>query len=285
MSTPEDQVEIENEQVELNQVEQQEVEKVEGQQTPEKPMHVKFVFPDAREWKYIIEGIATIVDEANFVASPDGLRLRALDPGRVAMVDLYIPANLFEEYNVEQDAKIGVRLDDLNEVLKRVRKDDEISFEVFGGRLVITLAGRVERRFRFPLLDVSGQELPSPKLNFTVAAKMLGDTFRDALQDAGLVSETVKMRAENENLWLIAKSDEGEVEVKLSVETGSLVEIDAKETAEANYGIDFLNKIVSKAYRVSDILGLRFATNMPLELTFDIANGGTLKYLLAPRME
>jgi len=93
------------------------------------------------------------------------------------------------------------------------------------------------------------------------------------------------MRAENENLWLIAKSDKGEVESRFSIETGSLVEIDVKETAEANYGIDFLNKIVSKAYRVSDILGLRFATNMPLELTFDIAGGGTLKYLLAPRME
>jgi len=246
---------------------------------------MKFVFPDAREWKYIIESIATIVDEANFVASPDGLKLRALDPGRVAMVDLYIPANLFEEYSVEQDTKIGVVLDDINDVLKRAKSDDKISFEVSDGRLIITLAGRAERRFRFPLLDISGQELPSPKLNFTVAAKMLSDTFRDALKDAELVSETVKMRAENENLWLIAKSDKGEVESRFSIETGSLVEIDVKEAAEANYGIDFLNKIVSKAYRVSDILGLRFATNMPLELTFDIAGGGTLKYLLAPRME
>jgi proliferating cell nuclear antigen len=63
------------------------------------------------------------------------------------------------------------------------------------------------------------------------------------------------------------------------------MEIDVKEPAEAIYGIDFLDKIVSKAHRVSDIVTLRFATNMPLELTFDVAGGGTLKYLLAPRVE
>jgi len=264
------------------------IEKVEEkviEQKTESMKNVKFVFPDAREWKYIIEGIATIVEEVNFVASPDGLRLRALDPGRVAMVELYIPANLFKEYNVEQDTKIGVRLEDLNDVLKRAKKEDEISFEVSGGRLVITLAGRAERRFRFPLIDISGQEPPEPKLNFTVAAKMLSGMFRDALQDAELVSETVKMRAENGNLWFIARGDKGEVETKFSITTGSLVELDVKETAEAIYGLDFLDKVVSKAYKVSDILGLRFATNMPLELTFDIAGGGTLKYLLAPRME
>ncbi|MEM4639685.1 MAG: DNA polymerase sliding clamp, partial [Thermofilum sp.] len=59
---------------------------------------VRFVFPEAREWRYIIEGLATIVDEANFLVGPEGIRLRALDPGRVAMVDLFIPPSVFEEY-------------------------------------------------------------------------------------------------------------------------------------------------------------------------------------------
>ncbi|UNQ72787.1 proliferating cell nuclear antigen (pcna) [Infirmifilum sp. NZ] len=246
---------------------------------------VRFTFPDAREWRYIIESLATIVDEANFVATPEGLTLRALDPGRIAMVDLYMPAGLFEEYSVEAETKIGVVLDDVNKVLKRAKSDDKLIFEVGGGRLTIILQGRAERRFRFPLLDIAGQELPTPKLNFTVAAKMLSDTFRDALKDASLVSESVRLKAEDETLYVSARSDKGEIESKFTIEAGSLLEIDVKEQAEASYGIDFLEKIVSKAYRVSDIMTLKFATNMPLEMTFDIAGGGTLKYLLAPRME
>lgn len=246
---------------------------------------VRFVFPEAREWRYIIEGLATIVDEANFVLSPEGIRLRALDPGRVAMVDLYIPPAVFEEYKVEAEAKVGVVLDDLVDIMKRAKSDDRLLIEVQGNRLSVVLSGKAERRFRLPLLDIAGQELPTPKLNFTVAAKMLSDTFRDALKDAELVSESIRLKAESDVLYMVARSDKGEVETKFSIDTGSLLEIDVREPAEASYGIEFLEKIISKAYRVSDVVTLKFATNMPLELTFDVAGGGTLKYLLAPRVE
>lgn len=246
---------------------------------------VRFAFAEAREWRYIIEGLATIVDEANFVVGPDGVKLRALDPGRVAMVDLFIPPSVFEEYRVEAETRIGVVLDDLVDVMKRAKADDRLIMEVSGNRLTVVLSGKAERRFRLPLLDIAGQELPQPKLNFTVAAKMLSDTFRDALKDAELVSESVRFKAEDDALYMISRSDKGEVETKFSVETGSLLEIDVKEPAEASYAVEFLNKIVSKAYRVSDVLTLKYASNMPLELTFDVAGGGVLKYLLAPRVE
>ncbi len=246
---------------------------------------VRFVFPEAREWRYIIEGLATIVDEANFVVEPEGIKLRALDPGRIAMVDLFMPPSVFEEYSVETATRIGVVLDDLVDVMKRAKAEDRLVMEVAGNRLVIVLSGKAERRFRLPLLDIAGQELPQPKLNFTVAAKMLSDTFRDALKDAELVSESVRLKAEDDALYMISRSDKGEVETKFSVEAGSLIEIDVKEPAEASYAIEFLNKIVSKAYRVSDVLTLKFASNMPLELTFEVAGGGILKYLLAPRAE
>lgn len=246
---------------------------------------VKFVFPEAREWRYIIEGLATIVDEANFVAGPEGIRLRALDPGRVAMVDLFIPPSVFDEYEAETETKIGVVLDDLVDIMKRAKADDRLLIEASGNRLSVVLSGKAERRFRLPLLDITGQELPTPKLNFTVAVKMLSDTFRDSLKDAELVSEAIRLKAENDALYMIARSDKGEVETRFSVDAGSLLEIDIKEPAEASYAIEFLDKIVSKAYRVSDVLTLRYATNMPLELTFDVAGGGVLKYLLAPRVE
>ncbi|MEM0093039.1 MAG: proliferating cell nuclear antigen (pcna) [Thermofilum sp.] len=246
---------------------------------------VRFVFPEAREWRYIIEGLATIVDEANFLVGPEGIRLRALDPGRVAMVDLFIPPSVFEEYKAEAEARIGVVLDDFVDIMKRAKSDDRLIVEVSGNRLSVVLSGKAERRFRLPLLDIAGQELPTPRLNFTVAVKMLSDTLRDALKDAELVSESVRLKAENDSLYMIARSDKGEVETRFSIDTGSLLEIDVKEPAEASYAIEFLDKIVSKAYRVSEVVALKYATNMPLELTFDVAGGGVLKYLLAPRVE
>ena len=242
----------------------------------------------ARELRYIIEGVAALVNEATFIATPEGLKLRALDPGRVAMVDLFMPPTVFEEYKAEVETRFAIELESILEMLRRVKKDDKVVFDVSNGRLVVALLGakgRVERRFRLPLLDIAGQELPAPRLNFTVEAKVLSDAFRDALKDAELFSDSVRLKAEGENLLMIARSDKGEVETRFSMSGGSLVGIDVKEPAEALYSVELLNKIVSKAHRVSEVATLRFAANMPLELTFDVAGGGTLRYFVAPRAE
>lgn len=243
------------------------------------------MFPDAREWRYIIESLSTIVDEANFVATESGLSLRALDPGRIAMVELDMPREIFEEYETDGEVKIGVNFDDFNKIIKRAKADNKLILEVRENKLIVILQGRVERRFTLPLLDIAGQELPEPKLNLTVMAKMLSDTFRDSLKDASLISESIRLKAMEDRLILQAKSDKGELEAVFTLEAGSLLDLEITEPAESSYGLDFLEKIVSKAYRISDIITLQFATNMPLSMTFDIAGGGSLKYLLAPRME
>ena len=248
-------------------------------------MSLRFEFPDARDWKYLIQSLEAIIDEANFVADDEALRLRALDPSRIAMVDLYIPREAFNMYEVEGEVRIGVNFDDLNKILRRAKKDDRVIMAVEGGRLRITLSGKAERTFSLPLIDIVGEELPTPRVTFDVSAKMLSDTLRDALKDAEMVSDTAKFVGEEAELKIVARSDKGELEAKFSMEAGSLLEYEVKSPATASYSLNYLNDIVGKAYRVSDVVTVEFSTNKPLSLTFDIAGGGVLRYYLAPRME
>ena len=247
---------------------------------------LRFLFPDAREWKYLVQSLATIIDEASFVATSEGLKLRALDPSRIAMVDLFIPRDAFEEYEIgEEEVKIGVNFDDLNKIIKRGKADERVVFEVTESRLKITLLGKSERSFSLPLLDIVGETLPTPKVTFTVLAKMMSDALRDALKDAELVSDMVRFVGEENEFRVEAKSDKGEVEARFTLEQGSLLEYEVQEPASALYSLSYLTDIVGKAYRVSDIVTIEFSTNKPLALTFDITEGGTLRYYLAPRME
>ncbi len=52
---------------------------------------VKITYPDAREFSQIIDAVSALIEEASFTLASDGLKLRALDPSRTAMIDLLIP--------------------------------------------------------------------------------------------------------------------------------------------------------------------------------------------------
>ena len=247
---------------------------------------MRFVYPDAKEWKYLIASLATLIDEANFVATSEGLKLRALDPSRIAMVDLEMPSEVFEEYEIDEEKiKIGVNFDDLNKVVKRGRADERVMFEVSERRLKVTILGKAERSFALPLIDVYGEELPVPRVTFTVTAKMLSDVLKDALSDASLVSDSVKFRGETDYLLLSARSDRGEVEVRFSMDAGSLIDYEVEEPASAAYSLSYLTDIVKKSAQLTDVTTLKFATNKPISLSFEMPGGGKLTFYLAPRME
>ncbi len=246
---------------------------------------VRLVFGDAREWRYIVASLAALIDEANFIIDPNGMRLRALDASRIAMVDFNLPATAFEEFECEEEVKIGVNFSDLNKVLKRGRADEKVVFEVVGGRLRVTIVGKAERSFNLPIIDIAGEELPLPNVTFTARAKMLSDTLKDAIRDAELVSDSVSFEAKEEYLVLLARSDKGEVEVKFTRDSGSLIEYEIDEPSKSTYSISYLSDMLKKAANLSDIASLEFATNKPLSLSFEIAGGGRLTYYLAPRIE
>ena len=53
---------------------------------------------DAKLLRDMITAISTLVDEATFNITPDNLKLRAMDPSRVAMIDFEWPKTIFDEY-------------------------------------------------------------------------------------------------------------------------------------------------------------------------------------------
>jgi len=47
---------------------------------------LRFSLPDAKLWRYILDAISALVDEASIRAGPDGMKVRALDPSHVALI-------------------------------------------------------------------------------------------------------------------------------------------------------------------------------------------------------
>jgi len=248
---------------------------------------VKLLYSDAKEFVYIVESIAVLLEEAAFTITSEGLKLRAIDSSRSALIDLFMPREAFEEYpsEISEEIRVGVNFSDLKKILKRVKKGDRIALEVSEGKLKVKLIGKATRAVMLPIIDVPVEQLPTPKVVFTVTAKVASDALREAMKDADVIADSVKFEAKDDGLYIIASSDRGDLEVKFERESEAMFEYDLKEPATARYSLDYLVDIVSKAYRVSDIAVIEFATTKPIALTFEIPMGGKLTYYIAPMLE
>ena len=55
----------------------------------------------SEEWKAIISAISTLVEEATFEATVEGISFRGMDPSHVALIDISWPNSAFEKYSCD----------------------------------------------------------------------------------------------------------------------------------------------------------------------------------------
>jgi len=247
----------------------------------------KLKVSDARMLRDMATAISILVDEATFQIKPEALKLRAMDPSRVAMVDFEWPKTVFEEYACTEPTKMCINISELLKLLKRAGKDEviELALDEKTGRLQVRITGKYVRNFTMPTLEASEEEVPTPKITFNVRAKATTDGLRQAIEDAELVSDHVRIEADNEKLVFQATGDLMGATIELKKGSDALLDLEAKEPSKATFSLSYLSEIIKAASATSDIATLEFSTDMPIKIDFQQAKEGKLTFYLAPRIE
>ena len=66
----------------------------------------------SNEWKAVISAITTLVEEATFEATVEGISFRGMDPSHVALIDISWPNSAFEKYDFGVFAGINYHITD-----------------------------------------------------------------------------------------------------------------------------------------------------------------------------
>jgi proliferating cell nuclear antigen len=247
----------------------------------------KLKVSDAKPLRDMATAISILVDEATFKIEPDGLKLRAMDPSRVAMIDFEWPKTIFEEYVCQEPTKMCINISELLKLLKRAGKDEsvELSLDEKTGKLQVQIMGKYARNFTMPTLEASEEEVPTPKISFNVKAKTTTAGLSQAIEDAQLVSDHVRLEAEADKLTLSATGDLMGATITLQKGNDALLDMEAKEASKATFSLSYLSEIIKAASATSDIATIEFSTDMPVRIDFQQVKEGKLTFFLAPRIE
>ncbi len=242
---------------------------------------------ESKVWKTCIGMMVNLIEEAAFKFTPDGIKMKAMDPSHIALVDFELPATAFVEYKVKQPTVLGINLLEMYKIMSRGKAEDELTLELDEerNRMGLTFKGASTRRLSLPLIDIREAELPEPKLQFTATAEVLAGVIQDGLKDAEIVGDNVRFELSNDGLLISAESDKGTAELKLGKGDKALAKLNVKQLARAMFNIKYLSDM-TKAASSSDIITINLGMELPIQLDFPVADGkGRLRFLLAPRIE
>jgi proliferating cell nuclear antigen len=239
---------------------------------------------DPKLLKCSIDAISNIIDEAGISVSKEGLRLKAMDPAHVALVDFELKKEAFDEFEVGEQTVMGIDLDRFNTILKRAGGDDKISLQLSPEKdvLRIKFSNSSTRIFDLPLIDVSEEELKEPNLKFSGTIKVNPKIIGEGLKDAEIVSDHVVLKTAPGHFLISARGDLGNVEIKVG-EDEAIISYEGEGEISSMFSIEYL-KDMAKASDIADSVKISLGNDLPVKMDF-LAEGARLSFLLAPRME
>jgi proliferating cell nuclear antigen len=232
----------------------------------------------------LIKALSVIVDEGTFMMNEAQIKLLAMDPSHVAMVDFELPNEFFDNYQCAGEPRLSINIKEFLKFLDRVNRDEmvRVTLEEDKARLVInTTRGGYSRRFEMPILEPLDEEVPQPKIFFKAKVRMLTQSLRSAIRDANLVSEHVKIEVIDELFRVRAEGDMGSANSEWEKNSDDILDMDLEEDSSATFTLSYIQDIVNAAGSVGEVATLELSTDMPIKMDFEISKG-RLVYYLAP---
>ena len=238
----------------------------------------------SEEWKAVISAISTLVEEATFEATVEGISFRGMDPSHVALIDISWPNTAFEKYECDGDIKFGVRIDEFSKLIKRADKSDAIEINISDDNMLLVTIGK-NKKYKMRLIESSASDTPLPKIPYDTKISLTSSSFDKVLGDVQVVSDYLIVDATESQAEFSGKGDSGEVNIVLEKSKDELTELDVKADSSGTYSLEYLNPIVKAVGTSVETITCEFSSKKPLRIEFKVANIGRIHFYLAPRVE
>lgn len=226
----------------------------------------------------IVGIISDLVLEVRLKVSKEGLKIIAIDPANVAMVSFKLPNTAFSEIEVDGKEVLGINLESLKAVLRRIHTGSVLVMTREENELKLQIKDKITKEFSLALIDVEGEEKEIPNLEFSSIVEMNSADFAEAIEDCGVVADSCSFITESGKFIIHAKGSLN----SFKSEFGDEVSVSAIDS-RSKYSLEYLQKMI-KATKITDRVRVNFSNDYPLRLDF-ATPFIELGFVLAPRVE
>ncbi len=242
-------------------------------------------FKDAEIFKKMMDSTGSLMSDVSIDFNEEGFAIKAMDPANIAMILFEAKKSIFSSFNIDKPIKISVSLDDLNGILRLVRKDDKLKISDSKNKLILDINGKNRQHFTIPLIDENYTAQKIPQLKFTAEITVLSSLIKDSVKAAALVDDSIYFTVDRPRFIISSKSEEKEFSQELSInDNKEIFDMKSESTTRSKYSIDYLSKFLYVTDPEKPIR-LSFSNNYPLKLDYEINTDASMSFILANRLE
>ncbi|MFH1376369.1 MAG: proliferating cell nuclear antigen (pcna) [Candidatus Woesearchaeota archaeon] len=247
---------------------------------------MKLVLAEPRLLKEGINIISELVNDVRIKLDSNKLEIVAMDPANVAMVVFNLLSSAFVEYDVKDEESFAINLDLFRQILGRAKPSDSIIMELDEGKnkLKVDLKGEINRSFNIGLIDLQDKAQNVPDLNFAASVEIAAHFFSDAVDDMGIVADSISLVADGDIFVLESSGNVSDARFEVRRSEENKFKFDNDKITKAKYSAEYLKKIV-KGARLADNVSIKFSDDYPLQVEYRVTDKLHLMTILAPRVE
>jgi len=232
--------------------------------------------------KEVVNVVSTLVDEAKFTMNSDGLTLRAVDPAHIAMVDMTLGKDAFDEFKADE-SEIGIDIDKLSQFLKLAKGGDmvDLKHDEDKRRLKIVV-GDITRHMS--LIDTTGMSDPKvPNLDLPASVTVRSEDLMQGIKASETVSDHIALVATAEGFEMSCEGDMDQVQWRKAKK--DLIALEAPSIVRSLFPLEYFSNMLKSVSSGNEVT-MQLGSDYPVKMVFKIAGGkGEVRYLLAPRIE
>jgi len=236
-----------------------------------------------------LKGVSVLVDECKIRTSPEGIRIRAVDPANVGMVDQTLKAIGFESLRAT-NGTIGVDLDRLQNVVGMANSGDliHLDYKQETRKLHIEIEGM---SYTLATIDPDSirQEPDIPSLDLPSIVQVEEDIISRGVKAADMVSDHLSLKTEqgvqNNAFVMEAEGDTDDVDLKKTEDEDEIHQLDISSEADSLFSLDYI-KSMRKAIPNGAIVTVELGEEFPVKMHFT-NDEETIEttFMLAPRIQ
>jgi len=235
----------------------------------------------------VFEVLKDILNDVNIYFDESGMRILTLDTARVALVDVHLLADNFEEYTCASPITAGINVTNIHKLLKIINTSDIMMVEVkstdYMDILIESSQKNTKTSFQLKLLDIDDNQIEVPDIDMSVITTLPSVDFQRICRDMGNISTELTIARTQMNLTVSCAGDFANQETTIKCTGDEKVCVDYE--IRGVYSLKYLN-LFTKATSMCSILQImQERANRFLVLKYNVANLGELKFYLATKIE